>query len=53
MTKTDSRVVPLHDVAEVIDERLDRWVVLVVDVLRAAASGTEGALLQAGIGPAL
>ncbi len=49
MLETDSRVVPLHDVAEVINERLDRRVVLVIDVLGTATGRAEGALLETGI----
>ena len=53
MPQTHTGVVPLHDVPEVIDERLDGRVILVVDVLRTTSSRAEGTLLHAGIGSPL
>lgn len=47
MLETHSRVVPLADIAEVIDERLHRRVVLIVDIRHTPRA--EGALLQARI----
>jgi len=47
--ETDSRVIPLHNVTEVINERFHGWVVFVVDVLHALLA--ELTLLVAGVGP--
>lgn len=51
MLQAHPRVVPLHDVAEVVEERFECGIILVVDVLRIVRA--EGTLLQAGVGLAL
>ena len=57
MLEADARVVPLADVAEVIDQRLDEGVVFVVDVCHtrnicmifSATLRTEGTLLESRV----
>jgi hypothetical protein len=49
--KTDSSVVTLHNVTEVVDERLNSWVVFVIDVCDLLV--TEWTLLTSWVGSSL
>ena len=51
MLETDTGVVALHDITEVVDEWLHAWVVLPVDIYDLLL--TEGTLLGSGISATL